>query len=218
MKTSTAASSNAETRDRLLEAGGEVFAERGYRNATVREICARARANVAAVNYHFGDKERLYEAVLRFADRCSLEKYPLDLGLRRDATPEDRLRAFVRSFLLRIFDEGQPAWHGKLMSREMIEPTAALDRIVDEVIRPRFEQLQSIVRDLAPPGRLSAEQVRTCASSIVGQCLHYHHAQAVIARLQPRLEYRPKEIERLAEHVTAFSLGGIERLARGGRR
>ncbi|MGA9754367.1 MAG: TetR family transcriptional regulator, partial [Desulfobaccales bacterium] len=53
-----------ETRQRLLEAAGEVFAKKGFRNTTIREICRRARANLAAVNYHFGDKERLYLAVL----------------------------------------------------------------------------------------------------------------------------------------------------------
>jgi TetR/AcrR family transcriptional regulator, regulator of cefoperazone and chloramphenicol sensitivity len=213
----TSPSSSLETRDRLLEAAGEVFAERGYRAATVRDICSRAHANVAAVNYHFGDKERLYEAAIRHADRCSVEKYPLDLGVRAGARPEERLRAFVRSFLLRIFDESRQAWYGKLMSREMVEPTHALDHVVEEVIRPRFDQLQAIVRELSR-GKLRPEQVRACASSIVGQCLHYHHAHAVIRRLMPQMDFRAKEIERLADHVTAFSIGGVERLARGGRR
>jgi AcrR family transcriptional regulator len=69
-----------ETRQRLLEAAGAVFAERGFRATTVREICHRARANLAAVNYHFGDKERLYGAVLQYALRYALQKYPPTLG------------------------------------------------------------------------------------------------------------------------------------------
>ena len=56
-----------ETRNRLLNAAGEVFAEKGFKSATVRAICDRAGANIAAVNYHFGDKEHLYSEVLRFA-------------------------------------------------------------------------------------------------------------------------------------------------------
>src|SRR6058998_1205603 len=114
MSTSASDPSSAETRQRLLEAAGEVFAEHGFRAATIRDICQRARANIAAVNYYFRDKEHLYAAVLQYAQRCADEKYPPDLGLRADATAEERLHTFVKSFLLHIFDEGQPAWHSKL--------------------------------------------------------------------------------------------------------
>src|SRR6267142_6975907 len=119
----------AETRRQLLEAAGEVFAEVGFRDATVREICRRAGANIAAVNYHFGDKEKLYTEVVRYSQQKALEKHPPLLDVSPNASPEKRLRAFVESLLRRIFDTGPIAWHGKLMSREMIEPTPALDSL-----------------------------------------------------------------------------------------
>src|SRR5437762_1709857 len=125
-------SSDVLTRQRLLDAAGEVFADHGFRAATVRDICRRAGANVAAVNYHFGDKEKLYLEVLRESHRCASEKYG-DVGAAAalsGAKPEEKLRAHVRSFLLRIFDSGRPAWHGRLMSREMIDPSPALDVLV----------------------------------------------------------------------------------------
>jgi len=137
--------SRAETHRQLLEAAGAVFAEAGFRNATVREICHRAGANIAAVNYHFGDKETLYTEVLRYAHGRALEKYPLLPDIGPDAPPEKKLRAFIHSFLQRIFDKGPTAWQGKLMSREMIEPTAALDSLVQERLRPMAEQLRAIV-------------------------------------------------------------------------
>ena len=56
-----------ETRDRLLKASEQLFAARGFRDVTVRDICRAARANVAAVNYHFGDKLGLYREVLQVA-------------------------------------------------------------------------------------------------------------------------------------------------------
>lgn len=205
---------NGQTRQRLLEAAGEVFAEHGFHNATVRDICQRAEANVAAVNYHFGDKDRLYAAVLRYAHLCALEKYPLDLGLKSHATAEQQLHAFVRSFLLRIFDVGRPAWHGKLMSREMIEPTPALDALVEEEIRPNAERLQAIVSALL--GRhVTQELLRLCTMSIVSQCVFYHHARPVINRLNPEMKYGPKEIDRLADHITQFSLAALKHLAAG---
>src|SRR5262249_16323313 len=140
-----------ETRQRLLEAAGEVFAARGFRAATVREICRRARANLAAVNYHFGDKERLYAAVLQYTFHCA-EPSPLDLGLGVEATVEEGLQAFIRSHLCSLFDEGRPAWHRKLIAREMAEPTQALDVVVDQMIRPEAELLMAIVRDVLGHG------------------------------------------------------------------
>jgi len=142
------AASHAETRRQLLEAAGAVFAGAGFRDATVREICRRAGANVAAVNYHFGDKETLYLEVLRYAHGKALEKYPPLLNVSADAPPEKKLRAFVHSLLLRIFDKGPTAWHGKIMLREMIEPSAALDSLVEERMRPMAGQLWQIVADI----------------------------------------------------------------------
>ncbi|MDH4099599.1 MAG: CerR family C-terminal domain-containing protein [Nitrospirota bacterium] len=206
-----------DTRQRLLDAAGKVFAEKGFRSATIREICKRAKANVAAVNYHFGDKERFYAEVLGYAHRCALEKYPPHLGLAETATAEERLTAFVRSFLLRVLDNGRPAWHGKLMLREMAEPTAALDRLVEESIRPNLDLLRSIVTDLLGDAATD-DDVRASASSIVAQCLFYYQCRPVITRLNPQQSYDPAAIDRLADHITRFSLGGLRHRAEERRR
>lgn len=204
---SEASPKSVDTRERLLQAAGEIFASKGFRAATVREISLRAGVNVAAVNYHFGDKKSLYSAVLSYGLKSAIEKYPPDLDLRKRASPKTRLHAFIRSFLFRILDEGRPAWHGKLMAREIAEPTSALDQVVEEVIKPLYERLISIVRDLL--GRnASDETVRVCAMSIMGQCLFYRHCRSIIARLHGQTFDRA-EIERLAEQITFFSVSAI---------
>ena len=139
------------TRERLLEAAGEVFAEYGFRQATVREMCRRAGANVAAVNYHFGGKERLYAETLKYGAHVALEKFPPDGGLRRGASPEEALYVFVLSFLKRFLAMGARDWSGKLCAREMVEPTAALDDLVQEVVQPLSQRLHRIVRALLGP-------------------------------------------------------------------
>ena len=200
------------TRRQLLEAAGAVFAEVGFRDATVREICRRAGANIAAVNYHFGDKEKLYAEVLRYSHSKALEKYPPLLGVAADAPPEKKLRAFVQSLLLRIFDKGPTAWHGRLMSREMIEPTKALDSLVEERMRPMAGQLWQIVADVLDCP-LNDERVRLYAFSVVSQCVFYHHCRPVVSRLFPN--ERPLDaagIERLADHITRFSLAAMKHL------
>jgi AcrR family transcriptional regulator len=180
------------TRQRLLDTAGEVFAAAGFRNATVRDICAKAGANIAAVNYHFGGKEGLYAEVLRHAHASAFEKYPPDMGLKPGATPRQRLHAFVRSFLLRVLDDGRPAWHGKLMVREIADPTSALEAIVRDGIRPHFATLRGIVADLLGP-KLAAdpERVRFAAWSVVGQCLFYFVGRPVSSSSPPRRRSGP---------------------------
>ncbi|MBI4526314.1 MAG: CerR family C-terminal domain-containing protein [Deltaproteobacteria bacterium] len=204
--------SNETTAKRLLEAAGEIFAEYGYRAATVRQICEKAGANVAAVNYHFGDKEGLYMAVLRFVPDAHTEKYPLHGGLNPDATAEQKLRAYVQSLLGRIFDEGRPGWHTKIIAREMNEPTRSLDTLLEEFARPLHQELASIVRDLLG-SRATDEGVRLCTLSVISQCVYYHHARSVIRRLYPEQRFGPEDIARLADHIARFSLGALKEFA-----
>jgi TetR/AcrR family transcriptional regulator, regulator of cefoperazone and chloramphenicol sensitivity len=210
-------STSERTRQKLLVAASEVFAANGFKSATVRDIVTRAGANIAAVNYHFRDKATLYSEVLKFVLGSILKKYPPDMGVTSTSSPEKKLEAFVLSFFLRVLDQSPDAWHGQLMAREMADPTSALDGLVDHVLRPLGDYLNSILRDLlgpsAPPQVISA-----CAASVVGQILFYRHCQPVISKLNPAMTYRREDLERLAHHVTGFSLAGIRAMAQEGRR
>jgi AcrR family transcriptional regulator len=198
--------SNNETERRLLEAAGAIFAEYGYRGATVRQICERAKANVAAVNYHFGDKDGLYLAALRYLHRLNGEKNPTTPDSK--ATPEQKLRAFIRAILHRMLDEASPDWYMKLMMREMIEPTHALDTMVEEAVRPLQQELEAIVREFLG-AEASPEAVRLSTLSIASQCVFYHHCRAIVSRLFPEQNYGGHHIDALAEHITRFSLSAL---------
>lgn len=200
------------TERRLLEAAGEIFAEHGYRAATVRQICEKAGANIASVNYYFGDKEKLYLAVLRSVPRAHSEKFPSPA--LTDAVPaEEQLRAYVRSLLERVFDSGRPGWHSKIIAREMVEPTRALDSLLEEVARPLHQELAAIVRRLLGDAA-GEDDVRLCALSIMGQCVYYHHGRTVLARLYPEQSYGDEDVARLADHIAEFSQAAILALAR----
>lgn len=201
-------STTLSTQQRLLEAAGAVFAEVGFRDATVRDICSRAGVNIAAVNYHFRDKDGLYAAVLASAHDSASKSHPYDEGQRGASTPQERLAGFVLTFMNRLFDEGRPAWQPRLMAREMIEPTGALDEVVERSIRPHFVLLSSIIRDLLGPAATD-EVVALCGASVVGQCLLYHHCRPVVNRLFPEYGYTAEWTRKRAEHIAAFSLGGI---------
>jgi len=203
--------SGVDTRARLIDAAGEEFAGQGFAKATVRDICARAGANIAAVNYHFRDKETLYLETLRHAHRYSIEHYPHDGGLKPDASAKDKLRAFVRAFLAKMLDPARPGWHGRLISREMTEPTPALTLLIEEGVRPQFGALCAIVKKLAPS--LKTDRVEASAASVIGQALHYHHCNSLIKRLySERKDGFPFDLDFLTDHITDFSLAAFEGL------
>src|SRR5262245_61813913 len=99
-----------ETRQRLLDAAAQLFADRGFKKVTVREICRASRANVAAVNYHFGDKSGLYREVVKLAIQTMRETNELSQRAGEGESPEDQIRAFVRIFVQRLIGTGQSAW------------------------------------------------------------------------------------------------------------
>jgi len=204
------------TRSRILEAAGEQFAERGFRGATVRMICEKAGVNISAIKYHFGGKEELYSEVLRFWHEYAIKKYPPLLGAAEDAPPEEKLRAFIRSLLFRLLDKGKPAWFGKLMAREMAEPTRAFDRLVRDVMGRLNKLLASIVKQMVGDS-VSEGEVLKCCTSIIGQCTYYYNSR-YMAQLFRKDMSRPEEIDKTADHIIHFSLKGLEHYAETGKR
>jgi len=195
------------TRQRLLDAGLEVFARDGFRGATIERICRRAGANIAAAHYHFGDKRRLYAAVFADAERRALASAPAEAAA--DGAPAARLRAHVASFLHRLLDPNRPAWMAQLLAHELVDPTPALDRIVRRRMRANHQQIAAILQELAPGARPDA--IRLATLSVVAQCVFYRHSAAIVSRLYPDLD-PAREVERIADHVTRFSLAGIASL------
>src|SRR6202165_3085969 len=102
------------TREKLLEVAEQVFAKHGYQAATIREICVRAGANVAAVNYHFGDKLGLYTEVLEQSARAA-QIEAVRNALDQTAPPEDILRAVIRARLRGVCRGGLPDWQFRIM-------------------------------------------------------------------------------------------------------
>ena len=201
----------AGTRRRILDQAREVFVERGFEAATIREICRRAKANVAAVNYYFSSKEELYLAVIEDLMDSSLERFPPLLGLGPDAPAEERLRAFVTSFLLRIVkgsDGADQERQGQLIARELTTPSPKLERLVERYARPQKVMLESIVAELLGP-KAPRDVVRLCAYSVASQCLYALYGRAMDALLDPGEGSLESGLDTLAEHIVAFSLAGI---------
>lgn len=197
------------TKQRILEAASDVFAECGFEKGTVRDICTRARANVAAVNYHFRDKQELYLEVLNVWRVESSRRFPMDGGLPADASVQERLRAYYAAMLKRIFLSGADAKVSYNRARVILQEIASgLIRETGDAAANEMEAtLRPIVLEILGDGA-QPMLVQDCVDSCMGQATAYFVFYVYDpGELQAMLSV--EEIDRVADHMTAFALGGI---------
>jgi AcrR family transcriptional regulator len=195
------------TRDRLVATATKLFADRGFNQVTVRDICRAAHANVAAINYHFGSKLGLYREVLQTAISAIRETTEEAKQLGAGCPPSEKLRLLIHAHLQRLLAPGRTDAIHRLMYREMADPSPVLDTIVEQGIRPGLEYMTALVSELLNCAPDDARVLRT-VSSIRSQWTGYLPSP-ILTRLGFKHRMTPDEIEQIAEHVTAFSLGGI---------
>jgi AcrR family transcriptional regulator len=200
------------TRERLLESACEVFAKKGYRDATIADISERAGTNIAAVNYHFGDKETLYVEAWRLAFHQSLEAYPPDGGISSDAPAEERFRGRIFAAIQRFVHPKN--YEFEIVLKELSTPTGLLAEVVRESIEPLRREFGCIIRELLGK-HASEQQVQLCQMSVIAQFLNLIHRKSLAeAGIKPDLTPDTVEIKTIADHVVRFSLAGIREIRR----
>jgi AcrR family transcriptional regulator len=206
-----------DTRQRLLDAAIPLFADRGFAGVTVRDICRTAHANLAAVNYHFGDKLGLYVAVAGVAIDAMRTATETTMRPAPGSSAADKLGHYVHAYVAVLVSVGGPGgWIYRLMRHEMADPTPAAALIVNEAIRPRVTYLSDVVAELLHC-RSSDPRVRRCVISIQAQCLFYMpdpFRARYFGRWPPKA---PAEVTAAAAHIATFSLAGIRALAKARR-
>ena len=201
-----------ETRDRLLRSAERLFAERGFKDVTVRAICRAARANVAAVNYHFGDKLGLYREVLRSATERMRETNDAARLAGEGQTPEGQLRTYLTLFLSRLLAAGTDNTVYRLITRELNEPTPAIDDLIEQGLRPRIDFVAGLVGAIMGCAPTDRRVIRSVAS-IQTQLLAYL-PNPVWERMGLLPKPTPSHAQEIARHIADFSIAGIRALAR----
>jgi AcrR family transcriptional regulator len=200
-----------ETRERLLNAACEVFAAKGYRDATIAAICKSAGVNIALVNYYFGDKAGLYVEAWRYAfEKKCCGQNPLEMN---GLSPEEQLHAYVLSMLEHFLDEGEQGQFTRLYLMELANPTGLIQDIWHGLIEPKRRSLIAILCNLMGKREMD-ETVLFCELSIINQC------RSLLTIRREDLEYLLRQplskelVHRLAEHIARFSLAGIRAVSK----
>jgi AcrR family transcriptional regulator len=201
------------TRDQILQTAGMVFAERGYAHATSKAICERAGTNVAAVNYHFGSRDGLYEAVLIEAHRQLIDMDDLLAISSAPGDARERLGSVLTQIVGMATESG--GWAFRVLVREMMSPSPAMPALAAKAVAPKAEIMMRLIAEfggLAP----SDPAVQRCAfMCVVPTMLIAVAPPALKTNVFPALMQDP---DALLDALKAFCFAGIEAVARQSRK
>lgn len=196
------------TRERLLRSASKIFAEKGFQESTIAEICEQAKTNIASVNYHFKDKDTMYLESWRFSFHQELLLYPPDGGVDQQASAEQRLAARINALINRIADP--QSYSFAIIHKEMAQPTRLLADILEKEVNPQRLKFFELIKECLGE-RASEQQIQYCHASIIGQCFQLLR----LKQIQQAHPFRThptdlSDTKAFAQHVVSFSLAGIQ--------
>jgi len=202
------------TKERILTAAGVIFGQKGFKDTTIRMIAKAAKVNIAAINYHFQGKESLYLAVLEDVFHKGFTRFPATLETGANVDPTQRLLVFIKGMFYRLQSSegwGGMSGQGRLIARELLDPSPAFENVLDRYVKPHKDLLLDILVDIMQinPGK---EKLMPCVISIIGQCIYYSLGSAVIKKISAVNAPTEDNLDQLADSVWLFSLGGIARI------
>ncbi|MFT5301231.1 MAG: AcrR family transcriptional regulator [Mariniblastus sp.] len=199
------------TRDRILLEAGPIFASKGYRATTIREICDHASVNLASINYYFGDKQKLYFETVVLAREMRVRQVPYP-SWDGSTLAEEKLGDFIRLILKRLVTMKSEPWQVQLLMREILQPTEACRHLVEEYFRPFFDTLCGVIDELVGK-RLPDHQRSQIGFSIIGQCLYYRFSSDITTMMIEKAQYEEHfGTDGLSDHIYEFSLGAIHQI------
>jgi TetR/AcrR family transcriptional regulator, regulator of cefoperazone and chloramphenicol sensitivity len=205
------------TREQLLETAGQVFSEKGFAGATGKEICERSGANAAAVVYHFGGMDKLYGAVLQEARKRLAPSEALAAAVERETDSQAKLTAFIGLLVRAVSGPASSTWAVRLLSREMISPSAIFDEMRNKEMRARAAILTSIVSELTGLPADDAAVALSCINIMAPFGILMLIRPQRVERIFPVLSFGPESVEDTTRHLVQFALGGLAAIARSAR-
>ncbi len=200
------------TRQRLLEAAGQVFAEKGFDRTTGKEICERAEINAAAVNYYFGGIDGLYAAVIQEARSRLLPTAALLAAVAGKADARAKLEAVIELGIRAMTSPAASSWVLRVLGREIIAPSPALELLWEEM-PTRMHVFRSIASELMglPENHPAVTQGCFLVSGPFVMLLVYD--RRMLHRLFPDFSFTAEDTPAITGHMVQFVLGGLAALA-----
>lgn len=203
---------SSDAKNKILWAAADVFAEHGYKQGTIRQIANKAEMNVASVNYYFGNKETLYQEVLKTWTEVSFKKYPVVQEPEREITPEGKLFYQVCQILGKLFDKEETPWFGTLFVRmSVLEEKEQFKDMAECIYKPSVDIFTEIIKEIAGK-EIDEKLLYFMATDIIGQCVFYYSNQKMLELVLPDNGKEIMTIEFLSKKITEFSVNAIRNM------
>ncbi len=210
--------SDRDTREHLLEIAGQVFAEKGFDRATSREICERAGANVAAVNYHFGGVEALYAEVVREANHRLVSLEAISAAVAGHVDARSKLQAIIGLFIRALTGPASASWVIRVMGREFVAPSPLLQDLRAKEILPKARILRSVVAEFMELDADHPAVSRSCISVLAPCFMLLVADRRTLKRAFPSFGLSAENAQELAAHFSSFTLAGLAAAANAARK
>lgn len=203
------------TKQRILKAATELFAEQGYHATTHQMMSERAKVNIAAINYHFGSKENLYLRVWEFLAEIGLQDYK-DF-INTDDTPEEQLRAFIQWRVIAVTDTGLRGCLCQIGRREMNKPSAVHEQIEELYMKEKRAWFYALIREIVGHD-LDAKTIAMLSFCVYSPLLHLIEIKGI---MQTSFEDRFREqfvgfwddTDALAANIYTFAIAGLKQIS-----
>jgi TetR/AcrR family transcriptional regulator, regulator of cefoperazone and chloramphenicol sensitivity len=202
------------TRQKILDAAGQVFAEKGFSAATGKEICELAGVNAAAVNYHFGGVDALYTAVLHEARNRLVTTEAVVAAVAGRLTAEAKLEALVTLLVRGVCKPARSSWAIRVLGREIVTPSAPAEAFwKDKTMTTRFQILRSIVSELTGMPENHPIVTRGCVSVMGPMLMLLVYDRQLLRRIFPHFGFQPKDAPSIVRQFVQHALGGLAAVA-----
>ncbi len=203
-------SDGIETRQHILQVAGRVFADLGFARATSREICQTAGTNMAAVNYHFGGKDGLYDAVLAEAHSQLVRLNDLEAIAAADISHENKLRTLISLFVRRASGPALP-WGLSVLVHELMAPSAHVPVLMRRAVLPKVQVIASLLAEMLGVSDTHPLVQRSLALVMLPCVMLAIAPREIVSEIMPSLAADP---DTLIEDMTAYAMAGMAAIRR----
>lgn len=197
------------TRTRILEAAGELFAASGYAETSNKAIAAHAQVDLASINYHFGSRGSLYQAVLTEAHAQLLSIASLSQLVGSATSPAAKLRELIEQLVAHATREPQ-TWPLRVLAREVLAPSSHIQILFRDEVQPKTVLLRRMLSEITQIPMEDAALTR-CLLTVMAPCLMLLvSGRALPGPLQEVLQMPAQAI---AEHLYQYAMAGLTAIA-----